>query len=439
MSATPQGYECALASRPLRIRETVDSGVKLPGELELQAQFYRGSLGWNWQSEDGEEIEILHPGRWNHEPGPDFTGARIRFGDKEARGDIEIDPEDADWERHHHSLNPAFDGVILHLFAKRSPRRFFTRTSRNREVEQVLLPVVADRPLVPDAKPGTILEQVEALKLIEAAAGYRLHRKRRAFINSSDRLGVEESLFHFLAEGMGYKNNKIPFLLVSERVGWERARKPGGESLLFGVAGFLAARDFDDAEEEEARECMRALWEQWWEVRDASARLVLPKETWKFAAVRPANHPHRRMAALHKIAHLIPRLLDARKAASAEAFVGLLTGISHDFWNRHASVACERLARPIAMVGKDRALDLAINVFVPALEPERAWSVLRELPAPAPSTRVIEAAEWLCGSQAKGLTRSGWMQQGLLQLHADFFGEDPRGVFSRVVETAGAS
>jgi hypothetical protein len=438
MSAT-QGYECALALRPLRLRESEDLHVKVPGELELQAQFYRGSLGWNWLSEDGVEIEVLQPGRWNHEPGPDFTGARIRFGDKEARGDIEIDPEAADWERHSHSINPAFDGVILHLFAKRPSRRFFTRTSKNREVAQVLLPVVADRPLLPNAKPGATLEQAEAFKLIEAAAGYRLHRKRRTFINSADRLGVEESLFHSLAEGMGYKNNKIPFLLVSERVGWERARKPEGESLLFGVAGFLAARDFDDAEEEEARECMRALWEQWWEVRDASARLVLPEDAWKFSAVRPANHPHRRMAALHKIAQILPRLQDATKAANADAFVRSLTGISHDFWNRHASVACERLARPIAMVGKDRALDLAINVLVPALEPERAWSVLRHLPSPAPSTKVIEAAEWLCGPQAKGLTRSGWMQQGLLQLHADFFGEDPRGVFCRVVETAGAS
>ncbi len=282
-------------------------------------------------------------------------------------------------------------------------------------------------------------KKADALKLIEAAAVYRLHRKRRAFLTSADRLGMEESFFHSLAEGMGYKNNKIPFLLVAERVGWERARKAEGESLLFGVAGFLAARDFDDAEEEDARACMRSLWEQWWDLRDSSSRLVLPREAWTFAAVRPANHPHRRMAALYKIAHLLPRLLDSAKNAEPETFTRLLTSISHDFWNRHASVACEKLARPIAMVGKDRALDLAMNVLVSVLEPDRGLAVLRALPASAPSTKVVEAAEWLCGTEARGLTRAGWMQQGLLQLYTDYFGENPRSVYARVAEAANAA
>jgi hypothetical protein len=145
------------------------------------------------------------------------------------------------------------------------------------------------------------------------------------------------------------------------------------------------------------------------------------------------------MAALYKIAHLIPRLLDSAKTVDADAFVRLLTGISHDFWNRHASVACERLARPIAMVGRDRALDLAMNVLVPLLEPEKGRGLLRSLPASAPSTKVQEAAQWLCGREERRLARAAWIQQGLLQLHTDFFGEDPRSVFSRVVASANAN
>ncbi|HEY5768415.1 MAG TPA: DUF2851 family protein, partial [Terrimicrobium sp.] len=46
-------------------------------ELELQARIFGGEFGVSWLGEDGENVEVLHFGIWNREPGPDFCGAQV--------------------------------------------------------------------------------------------------------------------------------------------------------------------------------------------------------------------------------------------------------------------------------------------------------------------------------------------------------------------------
>ena len=44
---------------------------------------------------DGRNVEVLHPGFWNREPGPDFRGAVLRIaGELISAGGIEIDLQD---------------------------------------------------------------------------------------------------------------------------------------------------------------------------------------------------------------------------------------------------------------------------------------------------------------------------------------------------------
>ena len=65
---------------------------------------------------DGRPIQVLHPGFWNHEAGPDFQKAVIRLGDASAlSGAIEVDPLASDWKAHRHDINPAFENVMLHV------------------------------------------------------------------------------------------------------------------------------------------------------------------------------------------------------------------------------------------------------------------------------------------------------------------------------------
>jgi hypothetical protein len=395
----------------------------LPGErlseLELQARIYNGEFGVRWKGEDGEHVEVVHFGSWNREPGPDFCGAKVVIDGEEHVGEIEVDPDVRDWENHGHVRNAGYNNVVLHLFCRRGPRRFFTRTSENRAVTQVCLaPESPGRPR--PSVPESVLDECSARTLIEAAAQFRFHRKAERFQRSRLLCGSDEALFQGIATGLGYKNNKIPFLLVAQRAGLSRAAAQHGEALLFGLAGFLRAEDFTRGNEA-ARSYLRDLWESWWAVRDGESRLILSDSAWKFTSLRPANHPHRRMGALAAVARSFRKL---SKCTEPGAFEATLTALEHAYWNVHYSLACDTLPRPAALIGSERAREITINTLLPSLPPDEAWSRLQRLPGANPNVRVRKALAWICGGEPPGILHSALHQQGLLQLHEDFF---PRG------------
>jgi Protein of unknown function (DUF2851) len=388
-------------------------------ELELQAEFYRGDFGIEWIGSEGERIEMLHAGRWNREPGPDFCGARLRIDGREVDGDIEIDIHERDWEAHGHAENEAFSNVILHGCFHRGAKRFFTRTVDHRSVPQVCFPAAQPGKNAAQSGPHAPLEEKTARALIEAGCTYRLHRKRQAFQFAARLAGPDDALLQGLAVGLGYKNNKIPFLLVAQRTGLSRARSVDGEALLFGLAGFLQAKDFDRADDEE-KKYLSTLWDDWWRLRDREARLILPTDAWKFAALRPANHPHRRMGALVALVREFSRLRKALVQQDDAAFIRILTEASHPYWNSRWNLSSSRLAGHTALVGSDRAQELLINTFVPALDEfETGQRLLANIPASSPSGKVRQAATWLVGS-LRGLS-SARDHQGLIQLYDDFF------------------
>ncbi|HSH38188.1 MAG TPA: DUF2851 family protein, partial [Chthoniobacterales bacterium] len=108
-----------------------------PNELELQARWFAGDFGRRFRSVDGREIEVVQFGTWNRESGPDFEGVAICVDGEVKRGSIEFDLTDRSWESHGHSINPAFDDAVLHVFVNASEHTFFTRTRSNRNVLQV--------------------------------------------------------------------------------------------------------------------------------------------------------------------------------------------------------------------------------------------------------------------------------------------------------------
>ena len=395
-----------------------ESGLPRLSELEMQARVFAGEFGVCWRGENGEKIEVVHFGIWNREPGPDFCGALVLINGEKFAGDIEVDQDARDWESHGHSQNPAYENVVLHLFFHRGQRRFFTRTAQHKAVTQVCLPFKVESKPVASRQDG-VLEHARAMKLVEAAASFRLRRKCEVFRRAAHLRGYEEALFEAVAPAMGFKNNKIPFLLVAQRTSLARARMEDGEALLFGLAGFLNAGHFDLGDRE-ARGYLKSLWEQWWALRDRERRLVLPERTWTFSAVRPANHPHRRMGALAAAARSFAGIKRAVEKGKGDDFAAALTSLEHPFWEKHSSLAGDPLPKATALVGEDRVVDLSINVFLPAQPFEAGWSHLCSTTGPTPSGKILRSLEWLTGEARPALFRSAMCQQGLLQLVDDF-------------------
>lgn len=413
-------YALVRAARP-RLAE--DAVLARGDELAIQARLFAGEFGVTWQGEDGETVEILHFGSWNREAGPDFCGAKVVINGSRLTGDIELDPGAGDWEAHGHARNRAYSGVVLHMFLRRPAKRFFTRTADHRTVTQVCLNQGIEKAGPPDARLGgddAKIDERERLALVEAAARFRLARKSEALQRAVFLHGRAEALFQAAAAGLGYKHNTIPFLLVAQRAGMARARRNDGEALLFGLAGFLTARNFDSGGAE-VRSYLGRLWKAWWKVRDRESRIVLAPEAWRFAGVRPANHPHRRMGALAAMARIMPDIERSLDRQDTTAFLSLLTGLEHPFWRHHATLSPTALPAEMALVGEERARDLLINLFLPAFPEAAGWRALRQISGPVPSRKVRKAAEWLGLVHGPPALAPAFIQQGLLQLYDDFY------------------
>ena len=63
----------------------------------------------------GESLEIISPGNYHQDSGPDFQNARIRIDETLWAGNIEIHLRSSDWFRHHHETDAAYNNIILHV------------------------------------------------------------------------------------------------------------------------------------------------------------------------------------------------------------------------------------------------------------------------------------------------------------------------------------
>jgi hypothetical protein len=394
-------------------------------ELEIQARLFNGDYGTEWVTTLGERLRILHFGEWNREAGPDFQGARIEFEKRGLEtGDIEVDWDARDWENHGHAVNPAFANTRLHFFIQGGNPAAFARSHDHREIPQARLSIENPRP-VADRTPREKVEIAEARRMIDHAAEFRLRSKRASHLAARALHGADASLFFSIAAGLGYKNNAIPFLLAAQRVGFPAACGAAGEAMLFGMAGFLEPRSFDDADIV-TKTYLKPLWDEWWKVRDGFSRNVLPCGIWRLSGIRPSNHPHRRLGALARVAHEFGAL---RKRIREEGGGGLrefFAALHHPYWSGHWNLSAEALEKPPALVGSDRAIDLLINAYFPTLEFEAAKAGLQALRGPQPAGVLRRASMWLLGKIEPAVLRTAWDQQGLLQLHRDF------GAFSAV-------
>ncbi len=396
-----------------------ESSTGRKSEIEIQARLFAGEYGTRWTMAGGATVEVIHFGQWNREAGPDFKGARLRFGEEdECAGDIEVDMDARDWERHGHATNPAYDGVRLQLFVHQTSPAAFARTSDFREIPQAHLQIEPQSPPALRHVPGSV-DLEAAMVMIEEAAEFRLRMKHAAHARAVTLHGAETALFHSLATGLGYKNNSIPFLLAAQRTGLRAAAGPDGEARLFGLSGFLQPTTFDEADPA-TKDYLKPLWEKWWGIRDSMARLVLPQSLWKFSGIRPSNHPHRRKGALAAAAAHFSRLLSGIRSGGKQGFEAFFESLSHPYWSRYWNLSAAKLDGGIALVGPDRVRDLLVNSFFPSLPLEKAREETKAQRGGTPSGRLRKASEWLVGSVDPHLMRTARQQQGLLQLFADF-------------------
>jgi hypothetical protein len=332
---------------------------------------------------------------------------------------------------------------VLHVFVDRSDREFFTRTKSNRNVPQVHIDPAglpdAFNANIPLARPGRCqaplkdLPEERVRNVLAAAAQFRLRQKAARIRHKIDSRGRDEVLFQELATALGYKENKLPFTLITQRLPLKSLREATSdiESMLFGVAGFLHAADLD-IYKKSTREYVRRLWDCWWPHRDQLQRLILPGKIWRLSSTRPLNHPQRRLAALAILARDWPRLHRAAGKSSVDAAKHFFQTLDHPFWNFHYTLTSKVAPKKMALIGEARVADILANVLFPFwlahdLDPsgslgKNVWEEYAKLPAQLSNRRLETGATRLFGNdpRRKLFLKTVAHQQGLLQIYEDF-------------------
>ena len=328
---------------------------------------------------DGQEIQVLKPGHRNADAGPDFLGARLRLGEVEWNGAVEIHLSASDWARHRHQTDPKYDQVILHVVGRHdadvarsngSPIPVLALFSRlapallGRYEALVEAPPAAPLPCAP------LLGQVPELAKImmsERALLERVERKADDIAALHQHLGDdwEATAYQVLCAAFGFQKNSEPLGRLAKAVPLAVLRRHRHDlrqlqALLFGQAGFLvenaetAADDYiQDLRQE--HEFLRHKY--------GLGAAALAVHEWNYLRLRPANFPPVRLGQLVGLLHARPALFDALLTAqNVVALVAFFQADAPAYWRSHF-----RPGRPgkVPGLGKSSIELLIINVVVP--------------------------------------------------------------------------
>ena len=437
-------YAALLATLRQQASRIAEDPGPLPPELELQALWFGGAFGREFQTTAGNPVRIIQFGEWNHAAGPDFLHAAIDLDGTIHHGPLEIDTHPADWEQHGHAQNPAFDDVILHVAFLPGARTHFTRSSDGRNIPRLVIPAeriddALNRPVLSRAAsilgrcshPLASLPAERVDDLLTEAARFRLQRKTRQIRQLEDCHGIEEALWQHLARALGYGPNKLAMTLLGQRATRRALRDlrthSAREALLFGLAGFLDP-DMHENAPDDSRRYLESLWRQWWKLRPDHEPSPSRTLTWSLGGSRPSNHPHRRLGALAAASAVFARLARPAQRPGPAGMTTLrerLVELSHPFWTTHYTLMSMPAKRPVALFGKSRANEFLANYYIPRWyqdHPAAAWTAFQNLPGGSASDPVRRAATRLFGTRAdqSRFHRRLWQQQALLQIYQDF-------------------
>ena len=309
------------------VRESKDQRAPVSERLVSCLWFSQNHIK-ELSTDEGKGVEVVSPGIWNMEEGPDFLKAELRIDGELVRGDVEIHIDPGDWRAHRHHVNPKYDNVVaqVSLYGDGKQKRF--KTSSGKAVRQISLIQSLSRsvryldshveidqfPYRKNAGLGRCSEAIKSLsperliQLFTIAGEWRMLEKAERFKQWTGKNdgGHERTLFLGVMEALGYYNNREPFLELAERVPYDlllrqvssRLTRPSHYGLQ-GILLFLSGMMPDGVSEkwdDETRRFYQFLDGIWAEFRSNYSYLPMNRGRWNMRN-RPVNNPMRRIAA----------------------------------------------------------------------------------------------------------------------------------------------
>ncbi|MBI4570475.1 MAG: DUF2851 family protein [Chloroflexi bacterium] len=394
----------------------------------------------------GVPLRVLHPGRRGRGAGPDFRDALVA-GPSGAplRGDIELHRRASDFRAHGHHRDPRYGGLILHVVFD-DDADGDTALAGGRTVPVVALAPWARRRAQELAGwlagPGLWREPCHdavarlgregVLSRLAELGDARFGERTAALALEIQACGPGEALYRALLGGLGYGGDRARLAAVAERLPWRALSQPlrgereegalvCAEALLLGAAGLLPCQP---------REAREARWVEIWETQGRRLALesgaVVAEPPPRPGALRPANYPARRLAALAALLARHRPLFEAEGAARAllalpaRALIDGWCVPARGYWRRWLAPALAARRPPGALAGRGRAIELLVNAVLPwcaaAGEGDGARAAFAALPRPG-RYGALTFLEENFASKDGPLPLDARRQQGLLALY----------------------
>jgi hypothetical protein len=405
------------------------------------------------ETEEDGPVKVVYPGRINDGGGADFRDAVIQTGRGILTGDIEIHVKASHWRAHRHHLDPLYNRVVLHVVFRND-----TATSAVLENGHSVPTLALHKTPPPVEKSGFTLFRITCCGsnikrdnipgVLDAAGEQRFQSRAAGFQAVTSPGEAEQALYRGIMAALGYVKNKQPMAELACRMplrGLESmvtAEMPVTgylavcQAMLLGAAGLLTSQRVPRREEGANERRLSGLERLWLAAGDIA---TMSESDWQFFRVRPGNLPARRIIAMSYL------LLRFRKEGLLNGLISKLDEVSVDSGQRKLeevfiinSGECTGkntgsgqllVSSGTALLGRDRAADIVINVFLPFAVAwgrvnarpelaEKAMAIYRRYPPLASNTLQRHMNRQL-GIDNK-MANTARRQQGLLHLFKTF-------------------
>lgn len=359
---------------------------------------------------DGLEVNIINRGRPNTDSGPDFSHARIRIGDTEWFGHVEIHIHANEWAKHKHQNDAAYNNTILHVVLDGDEKchrkdgsilpcvHLKDRISKKIAAQYDYLKYSQDQ--IPCCSDLHSIDGLIITNALDRALISRLERKSKwvyEWLQNSN--GDWHSVFlASLTRSFGFGINSEAFEMLALNIPMTEICKSEQNQLkisaiLFGISGFLDEAPNDNFQ--------KKLQEEWLFQKSKLNLHTLDKSIFKFMRMRPGNFPLVRLAQLACLLMDFQALM--KRLMNAESIPAMLRALDVEidaYWNTHYQFGKEGKSHK-GRLSLNARQTILINALVPFLfvygrqtgEDEysnRALDLLQKLPSE--DNRIIR--EW---------------------------------------------
>jgi len=297
--------------------------------------FNKGEL----QSTSGEKIQVIFPGTYNTNQGPDFNDAKIKIGKTTWAGNVELHLLSSDWNRHNHQNDKNYNNVILHVVWEDDfPDYSMPVLKLNNRVAKIFLQRYEDlmnaQGFIPCEKTISSVKPIVLQSWKERLLAERLIRKSAIVETYLDQNNHhwEETFWWLLARNFGIKINADAFEAMARSIPLNILAKHKNqihqlEALLLGQSNLL---------NEKFKEDYPIMLQKEYGFYKSKYNLKQYTYTPFFLRMRPGNFPTIRLAQLamliHHSEHLFSKIRESNSLKDVKKWLDVT---ANDYWHYH--------------------------------------------------------------------------------------------------------